>query len=216
MSTLIESYEQQYSNLSAEITVTIGKLGNSLGAEKQGHIRHADKLFDELAELLEQMELEIKELPAKDKQKYRTRLASYKAENKKLLADMKRAKLGLNAREELLGEEVNDSEDQRTRLLDNTETLERGSRRLQDGYRVILETEQMGAQILNDLSDQRETIQRSRNRLEETNTALGKSSRVLSGMMKRIIQNKVLLVFVIFIILFVIVMAIYFIARPKR
>ena len=34
------------------------------------------------------MELEIKDLPAKDKQKYRTRLASYKAENKKLLADM--------------------------------------------------------------------------------------------------------------------------------
>ena len=37
---------------------------------------------------LEQMELEIKELPAKDKQKYRTRLASYKAENKKLVTDM--------------------------------------------------------------------------------------------------------------------------------
>lgn len=37
---------------------------------------------------LEQMELEIKDLPAKDKQKYRTRLASYKAENKKLMSDM--------------------------------------------------------------------------------------------------------------------------------
>ncbi|WAQ95532.1 VTI1A-like protein [Mya arenaria] len=132
--------------------------------EKQGHIRHVDKLFDELAELLEQMELEIKDLPARDKQKYRTRLVSYKAENKKLLADMKRAKLGLNAREDLLGEEVDNSEDQRTRLLDNTEKLERGTRRLDDGYRVILETEEMGAQILSDLSDQRETIQRSRNR----------------------------------------------------
>lgn len=29
---------------------------------------------------------------------------------------------------------------QRARLLDNTEKLERGSRRLQDGYRVIMET----------------------------------------------------------------------------
>lgn len=31
MTTLIESYEQQYSNLSAEITVTVGKIGNSIG-----------------------------------------------------------------------------------------------------------------------------------------------------------------------------------------
>ncbi|XP_060604702.1 vesicle transport through interaction with t-SNAREs homolog 1A-like [Ruditapes philippinarum] len=215
MTTLIESYEQQYSSLSADITVSIGKISNTIGGEKQANIRHVDKLFDELAELLEQMELEIKDLPAKDKQKYRTRLASYKAENKKLLADMKRAKLGLNAREELLGEECNDSEDQRTRLLDNTEKLERGSRRLQDGYRVVMETEQMGAQILTDLQDQRETIQRSRNRLEETNTALGKSSRVLSGMAKRIIQNRILLVVVILVILFVIVMAIYLTVTKK-
>ena len=34
------------------------------------------------------MELEIKDLPPRDKQKYRTRLASYKTENKKLMADM--------------------------------------------------------------------------------------------------------------------------------
>lgn len=215
MTSLIESYEQQYSNLSAEITVTIGKIGSTIGGEKQANIRHVDKLFDELSELLEQMELEIKDLPAKDKQKYRTRLASYKSENKKLQEDLKRAKLGLNAREELLGEEGNDSEDQRARLLDNTEKLERGSRRLQDGYRVIMETEQVGAQILTDLSDQRETIQKSRKRLEETNTALGKSSRVLSGMAKRIIQNRILLVFVILIILFVIVMAIYLTVRRK-
>ena len=37
---------------------------------------------------LEQMELEIKELPGKDKQKYRTRLTSYKAELSKLQADL--------------------------------------------------------------------------------------------------------------------------------
>ena len=34
------------------------------------------------------MELEIKDLPGKDKQKYRTRLTSYKAELSKLQADL--------------------------------------------------------------------------------------------------------------------------------
>lgn len=215
MASLIESYEQQYSNLTAEITVNVGKIGKTLGAEKQGHIRHVDRLFDEVSELLEQMELEIKELPGKDKQKYRTRLTSYKAELSKLQADLKRAKLGLNARDELLGEEGNDSEDQRARLLDNTETLERGSRKLDHGYRVILETEEMGAQILNDLHDQRETIQKSRGRLQETNVNLGKSSRVLSGMLKRIIQNRILLVAICLFIILVIGLAIYFTVRKK-
>ena len=36
------------------------------------------------------MELEIKDLPGKDKQKYRTRLTSYKAELSKLQADLVR------------------------------------------------------------------------------------------------------------------------------
>lgn len=45
-------------------------------------------LQDLLLFQLEQMELEIKDLSPKDKQKYRTRLTSYKAENKQLLADL--------------------------------------------------------------------------------------------------------------------------------
>ena len=31
MASLIESYEQQYSNLTAEITVNVGKIGKTLG-----------------------------------------------------------------------------------------------------------------------------------------------------------------------------------------
>ncbi|KAK3590957.1 hypothetical protein CHS0354_034529 [Potamilus streckersoni] len=215
MSTIIESYEQQYSNLTAEITVLIGKISNSQGGEKQGHVRQVEKFFDEVTELLEQMELEVKELPAKDRQKYKTRLTSYKIELSKLQGDMKRSKLGLSSRDELLGDDINDSEDQRVRLLDNTEKLERSSRKLEHGYRVVLETEQIGAQVLEDLSAQRQTIERSRNRLNEMNTTLGRSSRVLSGMMKRLIQNKILLLVLGVVILVVIVLAIYFTVRKK-
>ncbi|GFR79041.1 vesicle transport through interaction with t-SNAREs homolog 1A-like, partial [Elysia marginata] len=77
----------------------------------------------------------------------------------------KRAKLGIDAnRDELLGDDTHESEDQRARLLDNTETLERTSRRLDHGYRIAIETEQMGSAIMEDLHNQRQTIQRSRGR----------------------------------------------------
>ena len=97
---------------------------------------------------------------------------------------------------------------QRAKLLDNSERLERSGKRLDDGYRTCIESEQIGTQILEDLHSQRQTIQRSRDRvslacftsfllsvqviftvfcfqLRETNENLGKSSRVLSGMTRR-------------------------------
>ncbi|KAJ8319216.1 hypothetical protein KUTeg_004307 [Tegillarca granosa] len=191
MASLIESYEQQYSNLTADITYNISRISNTNGAERQKYIRQAEKLFDEVTELLEQMELEVKELPSKDKQKYQTRVKSYKTELTKL------------------------QKDTRARLLDNTETLDRSTRKLEHGYRVALETEQIGAQVMEDLQGQRQTIQRSRNRLEEMNTNLGKSSRVLSGMMKRIIQNRLLLVIIGVILVIVIILAMYFIVKRK-
>lgn len=56
-------------------------------------------------------------------------------------------------------------EEQRQALLDNTETLERTSARLTQSHKVALETEHIGAQILNDLHSQRQTISQARTRV---------------------------------------------------
>ena len=58
-------------------------------------------------------------------------------------------------------------EEQRQSLLDNTVTLERTSTRLTHGQKIAIETEQIGAQILNDLNSQRQTISRARERVSE-------------------------------------------------
>ena len=49
----------------------------------------------------------------------------------------------MDGREELLGDE---SADQRTRLLDNSERLERSGRKLETGYRIAVETGNSRAQ----------------------------------------------------------------------
>lgn len=51
---------------------------------------------------------------------------------------------------------------QRQQLLSGTEMLERGSQRLADSTRLALETEDVGASILQDLRRQREQIEHSR------------------------------------------------------
>ena len=53
-------------------------------------------------------------------------------------------------------------DDRRQRLLNNTERLQNSSQRLEDTRRVAVETESMGADILQQLKTQRETMTRTR------------------------------------------------------
>lgn len=61
--------------------------------------------------------------------------------------------------------EIGMQEDQKRRLLDNSERLERTGNYLQDGYRVAIETESTATQVLQDLHQQREQINRSRGKV---------------------------------------------------
>ena len=78
---------------------------------------------------------------------------------------------GNAAREDLLGggsgvgAGMSTGEEQRQALLDNSEMLERTSTRLTQGHKVALETEHIGAQILNDLHSQRQTLSHARQRV---------------------------------------------------
>ncbi|XP_062988729.1 vesicle transport through interaction with t-SNAREs homolog 1A isoform X5 [Elgaria multicarinata webbii] len=187
MSSDFEGYEQDFSVLTAEITNRIGKVPKLLGDEKRQMVSNVEKHLEEARELLEQMELEVREIPPQSRGMYSSRMRSYKQEMEKLEADFKRSRIAYSdeVRNELLGDDGNSSEIQRAHLLDNTERLERSSRRLEAGYQIAVETEQIGQDILENLSHDREKIQRARERLRETDANLGKSSRILTGMLRR-------------------------------
>ncbi|XP_075071795.1 vesicle transport through interaction with t-SNAREs homolog 1A isoform X1 [Mixophyes fleayi] len=222
MSAEFQGYEQDYGVLTAEITGRIGKIPKLSADEKKQVVMAVEKQLEEAKELLEQMDLEVREIPAQSRGMYSNRMRSYKQEMTKMETDFKRSRIAYSdeVRNELLGDDGNSSEcqmiklrEERAHLLDNTERLERSSRRLESGYQIAVETEQIGHGILENLSQDREKIQRARERLRETDTNLGKSSRILTGMLRRIIQNRVLVVVLGIIIVFTIVLAIYFSVR---
>ncbi|XP_032844487.2 vesicle transport through interaction with t-SNAREs homolog 1A isoform X1 [Tyto alba] len=193
MSSDFESYEQDFAVLTADITGKIGKVPKLLGDEKKQMVANVEKQLEEARELLEQMELEVREIPPQSRGMYSSRMRSYKQEMGKLEADFKRSRIAYSdeVRNELLGDDGNSSENQliklreeRAHLLDNTERLERSSRRLEAGYQIAVETEQIGQEMLENLSHDREKIQRARERLRETDANLGKSSRILTGMLR--------------------------------
>ncbi|XP_062373702.1 vesicle transport through interaction with t-SNAREs homolog 1A isoform X1 [Sardina pilchardus] len=217
MSSDFETYEQDFGTLTADITNKIGRIPKLSGEEKTQLVLNVDKQLEEARELMEQMDLEVREIPAQSRAMYTTRLRSYKQEMDKLEKDFKRSRIAYSdeVRTELLGEDAASSESQRAHLLDNTEMLERSSRRLAAGYQIAVETEQVGQEILSNLHTDREKIQRSRDRLRETDANLGKSSRILTAMLRRIIQNRILVFILGAILLLVIVLAVFFKMRSR-
>ncbi|XP_069423217.1 vesicle transport through interaction with t-SNAREs homolog 1A isoform X1 [Ovis canadensis] len=187
MSSDFEGYEQDFAVLTAEITNKIARVPRLPPDEKKQMVANVEKQLEEAKELLEQMDLEVREIPPQSRGMYSNRMRSYKQEMGKLETDFKRSRIAYSdeVRNELLGDDGNSSENQRAHLLDNTERLERSSRRLEAGYQIAVETEQIGQEMLENLSHDREKIQRARERLRETDANLGKSSRVLTGMLRR-------------------------------
>ncbi|CAG9774020.1 unnamed protein product [Ceutorhynchus assimilis] len=195
MVSLFENYEQQYSCLTADITAQIGQLSASASKDRRQLISKIEKHVEEAQELLEQMDLEVREVEPTKKQRCRTKLDCYRAELKRLTLEYIKAR---TVKQESLYDSAEDidvriSFNQNQRLLDNSETLERAGRKLNEGYRVVVETEEIGNHVMKNLAEQRETIQRSRNRLRETDQEISRSARILNTMMMRSLQQKVIM-----------------------
>ncbi|KAL1464198.1 hypothetical protein WDU94_003867 [Cyamophila willieti] len=199
MWSLLENYEQQYAIINADITSKIGKL-KLLDQNDNGRrniIIEIDKQLEEVNELMEQMDLEIREVDPSTRPKYKTRIDSYRAELERLSQEYSKAKANKNHSEyhvEYFSEgSSNINEEQKQRLLDTSEDIERTGKHLETGYRIALETEKIAADVLNDLEAQRETIQRTRNRLRETNEDLSRSSRIISLIISRSMHHRLIL-----------------------
>jgi vesicle transport through interaction with t-SNAREs protein 1 len=221
-SDILRNYEQQFGTLCAEITNKISRSVNS--TDKKAAITSIDALFQEARELLEQMELEIRDVTQKrtpeQKEKHLNITNSYKSELDKLELEFNRqVKTKRSTQTAQFDIELNDQEakQQSTELnqLDeeNQYTLHKMNKNLDNGYRMVLESEETGKNILSDLFSQRETVERARDRLRDANTNLGKSSRVVGEMARRILQNKIILFAMCALIFLAVVFTLYILIR---
>lgn len=211
---LLSDFEHQYSVQTAEITARIGRLRDLDQNGRVEGIQQIQRLLVDVENLLEQMELTVRELmpSSAERSKYELRVRSYRNDKKQLDAELEKAvqRLKDNAdRDELLAYDNQISLNQQDQLIENTERLERTSRRLQDTYRMVIETDQIGTEVLNDLSSQRETIMRARERMRQADRDLNRSHKMLSVMIRRIIQNRLLLLIVAVLLLFSLLFIIY-------
>lgn len=94
---------------------------------------------------------------------------------------------------------------QRDRLLSAQDKLKQTGDRIKEGKKTLLETEELGVNILQDLHKQRETIVHTRDTLHGADENIGRSRRILTSMARRAMQNKIMLGVVIVLLILAIV-----------
>ena len=91
-----------------------------------------------------------------------------------------------------------------------TERTNRQTDKLRAAHQVCLETEQIGASIMEDLESQKQTIAHARATLAGASAGLDKSAKILRGMGRRALKNKVLMIVIIITLVIMISFIIWF------
>ena len=102
------------------------------------------------------------------------------------------------------------SSSQRDRMAQATQQLDRTGDRIRDGKRTLLETEDLGVSILQDLHRQRETIVSAREHIHGADDNIGRSRKILQAMGRRAMANKAMLYGIIAMLFGAILLVAYF------
>lgn len=216
MSQVFEGYERQYCELSANLSKKYLSADLLDGEQKKQKIAEIKTGLDDAEALIRKMDLEARSLPPNVKSMLLVKSREYKTDLNNLKNEIKRitsANSNLAARDDLLESGMAKSmvsADQRGRLMMSTERLNRASDRVKESRRTMLETEELGVSILQDLHQQRQSLLHAHDALHGVDDNIGKSKRILSAMSARMNRNKWIIGSVFAALVLAIILILYF------
>nr|AFK49584.1 unknown [Medicago truncatula] len=218
MSQVFGGYERQYCDLSANLSRKC--TSTSLLSDQEEKLQKFSEIktgLDDADVLIRKMDLEARSLQPSVKAMLLAKLREYKSDLNNLKKEFKRLTsptADQAARDDLLETGRADthlaSADQRERLTMSVERLNQSSDRIRESHRTVLETEELGVSILQDLHQQRETLLSSHKRLHGVDNAIDKSKKVLTAMSRRMTRNKWILASLIGALIFAIVIILFY------
>ncbi|GMJ09297.1 vesicle transport V-snare 13 [Hibiscus trionum] len=217
MSEVFEGYERQYCELSANLSKKCTAAGALNGEQKKQKLSEVKAGLEDAEAMIRKMDLEARSLQPNVKAVLLAKLREYKSDLNNLKSEVKRiasGNLNPSARDELLESGMADaltaSANQRSRLMTTTEQLNQSSDRVKDSRRTMLETEELGVSILQDLHSQRQSLLHANNTLHGVDDTIGKSKRILTNMSKRMSRNKWIIGIIISLLIVAIIVVLYF------
>lgn len=217
MSQVFEGYERQYCEVSANLSRKCTAAAALNGEQKKQKLSEIKAGLDDAEALIRKMDLEARSLQPSVKATLLAKLREYKTDLNNLKTEVKRLtspNANLAARDDLLESGMADammvSADQRGRLLMSTERLNHSTDRVKESRRTMLETEELGVSILQDLHQQRQSLLHAHNNLHGVDENIGKSKKILTAMSRRMSRNKWIIGSVIAALVAAIILILYF------
>ncbi|KAK7354140.1 hypothetical protein VNO80_19598 [Phaseolus coccineus] len=197
MSEVFDGYERQYCELSANLSRQCTAASALDGEQKKQKLSDIKAGLDDADTLIRKMDLEARSLQPSMKATLLAKLREYKTDLNNLKTEVKRVtttNVSFAARDDLLESGSADtlavSNDQKGRLLMSTERLNQSSDRIKDSRKTMLETEELGVSILQDLHQQRQSLLHAHKTLHGVDDNISKSKKILSAMSRRMSRNK--------------------------
>lgn len=197
-----EKLHEMFGSLFEELKLMPERALRSHGEDRKRLVRSFDERQGEAEEVLQGMEEELRVAPPSFRNAMSTKLRLYRRDLGKLQRDMKTSEPGFGS-SSLPGshqgiyssqnQESTHIQSQRALLLQGSESLNNATQSIERSQRLAAETDQIGTDIIEELGEQREQLDRTRNRLVNTGENLSRSRKILRAMSRRVMTNKLLL-----------------------
>ncbi|XP_073149334.1 vesicle transport v-SNARE 13-like [Henckelia pumila] len=217
MSEVFEGYERKYCELSANLSKKCSSAAVLDGEQRKQTILEIKTGLDEADSLIRKMDLEARGLQPNIKAVLLAKLREFKSDLNNLKSEVKRiASTNLNqaARDELLEAGMADtltaSANQRDRLMMSTERLNNSSNRIRDSRRVMLETEELGVSLLQDLHGQRQALLHANDTMYGVDDNISRSKKIMTNISRRMDRNKWVIGSIITVLVIAIAVVLYF------
>ncbi|XP_073279191.1 vesicle transport v-SNARE 11-like [Primulina huaijiensis] len=217
MSEVFDGYERQYCELSANLSKKCSSAAVLDGEQRKQKILEIKTGLDEADSLIRKMDLEARGLQPNVKAVLLAKLREFKSDLNNLKSEVKRiASTNLNqaARDELLEAGMADtltaSANQRERLMMSTERLNNSTNRIRDSRRVMLETEELGVSLLQDLHGQRHALLHANDTMYGVDDNISRSKKIMTNISRRMDRNKWVIGSIIVVLVIAIAVVLYF------
>jgi len=207
VSELFDEYERDFERLCQEADEKVSEdaIASLSSSDRSRQFSEAATQIKSAEKALKQMEFEARTLPTEQRSMVEPKMRRYRqqlGERKKAVEAAKET----HSRAVLLGDDAEGgtvygkSAQDRQRLMDSNDLMQKSTDRLRDARRQAAETEQIGADVMTDLRQQRETIMRTKRNVSEVGSNYGMAKQLLETMSRRAAANRAITIGATFVI----------------
>lgn len=196
---LFEQYHREYAGLSTAVERTISSLATCTDSREQSNlVSQAQTKLAEMDAALKKMKMEKNSLTDFGKsRRCDVKVKELEKDARTLRTTFTKTQESLQAssRSKLMSDATSRSGTTAVRgqMLQNDAMLARSQARLEEGRAALAETEDIGNNTILSLVGQRETLERARDSLTNTDSRLTDARKIMTQMSRRLAANKVIM-----------------------